>query len=123
MQAFIRATTVVVAQGAIVAATMAGCDGADRVEATRPAAHQQALAEEHEWSAHLLGQARTHLSSGLDQIPPPGTEAAETLERTARLVGQARTHRSADSHVDTAASTDDTATDEFVPGSGRMPTR
>ena len=123
MQAFIRATTVVVAQAAIVVASMAGCDGDDRVEATRPAAHQRSLAEAHEWSAHLQGQFRTHVTEGLGQIPPRSTEAAEDLERTARLEGQARTHRSAAGHGDVAAPVDDTAADEFVPGSRRMPTR
>jgi hypothetical protein len=123
MQSFIRVTTVVVAQGTMAVALLAGCDGGDRVEATKPAAQQRSAADAHEWAAHLQGQARTHLTTRLDPFDPARVGAIEQVERAARLDGQARTHRRAGADGDAPAPVDPTSTEEFVPGSRRLPMR
>jgi amino acid transporter len=81
-----------------------------------------ARAEQLEQQAHLQGQARTHGGSGSTTRSDAGNRAliveAEELERRAHLDGQARTHGHAEADADTPP-----GTDEFVPGTRRMPLR
>lgn len=137
MKQIIRTTRVVAVSAVVAVALLAACGGGDygegtvaeRVDASTKA-RLVAQAERYEWSAHLEGQARTY-GAPTERQDPVGPNpddagnraAAERLENEAKLEGLAKTHSRADPSDDAPAPPDETSNDEFVPGSGHMPTR
>ena len=117
-----------------VALLAAACGGGDSVAAERVDASTRARlvaqAERYEWSAHLEGQAKTY-GAPTERQDPVGPDpddagnraAAERLEREAKLEGLAETHGRSYPSDDAPAAPNETSNDEFVPGSGHMPTR
>jgi hypothetical protein len=134
MKQIIRTMRVVAAPTVVAVALLAAaCGAGDSGEAERVDASTRALlvaqAERYEWSAHLEGQAKTYgaPTERQDSVEPDRDDAgnraaAERLEREAKLEGLAETHGRSDPSDD-APPPDETSNDEFVPGSGHMPTR
>jgi hypothetical protein len=134
MKQIIRTMRVTAAPAIVAVALLAACGSGDSGEAERVDASTrprlEAQAERYEWSAHLEGQAKTYgapterqHSVGPNPDDAGNRAAAERLEREAKLEGLAETHGRSDPSDDAPAPPDETSNDEFVPGSGHMPTR